>query len=215
MYGGRISLTLSFITVFLEMIIGIILGGLAGYFGKWVDMMIMRICDVLMCIPGLPIMLIFSAILDGLNMAEDIRIYFLMGFLALMGWTGIAKMVRGQILMLREQEFMVAAEALGLSVSRRIAKHLIPNVMPLLIISMTNGLGGIILSEATLSYLGLGIRPPKAAWGTMIGAANDPVALQFWPFQWVPAGIMIVMVVLAFNFVGDGLRDAFDPKGRR
>ncbi|MCL2675313.1 MAG: ABC transporter permease, partial [Firmicutes bacterium] len=205
MYGGRISLSLSFIVIFIELILGILFGGLAGYFGKWVDQIIMRIIDILNCLPGIPLMLIFSSILDGLGVGESVRIFFLMGMLSLLGWTGIARTVRGQILMLREQEFMVAAEALGLSVPRRIVKHLVPNVMPLLIVGMTLGLGGVILSEATLSFLGMGIRKPFAAWGTMINSANDPIVLQYFPNQWVPAGIMIVLVVLAFNFVGDGL----------
>ncbi len=215
MYAGRISLTLGFVVVFIQTFLGIVLGGIAGYFGKWADLIIMRIIDILICLPGIPIMLIFSAILDGLNVDEGIRIYYLMGMLSLIGWSGTARTVRGQILTLREQEFMVAAEALGLGVVRRISRHLVPNIMPLLIVSMTLGLGGVILSEATLSFLGLGIRPPKAAWGTMISTAQDPIILQYYPNQWVPPGIMIVLAVLAFNFVGDGLRDAFDPKGKR
>ncbi len=216
MYAGRISLTLGFVVVFIQTFLGIVFGGIAGYFGKWADLILMRVIDILICLPGLPIMLIFSAILDGLNVEEGIRIYYLMGMLSLIGWTGTARTVRGQILTLREQEFMVAAEALGLSVVRRISRHLVPNIMPLLIVSMTLGLGGVILSESTLSFLGLGIRPPKAALGTMISTANhDPMILEYYPNQWIPPGIMIILAVLAFNFVGDGLRDAFDPKGRR
>lgn len=215
MYGGRISLTLSFLVIIIQTVLGIILGGVSGYFGKWIDQLIMRITDILNCLPSLPIMLIISAILDGTDIDDGLRIYYLMGVLSLIGWTGIARVVRGQILFLREQEFMVAAEALGLSVPRRIFKHLIPNVMPQLIVQMTLGLGSVILSESTLSYLGLGIRPPSAAWGTMISDARDPVVLQYYPNQWIPAGVLIVLAVLAFNFVGDGLRDAFDPKARR
>lgn len=215
MYGGRVSLTLGFVVVILETIFGVILGGLAGYFGGWVDQIIMRLVDILNCLPGLPIMLIVSAIVDGMNVPGNLRIYFLMGIMTLLGWSGIARMVRGQILYLREQEFMVAADALGLSVPRKIFRHLVPNVMPQLIVQMTLGLGGIILSESTLSYLGLGIPIPYAAWGTMIATANDPNILEFYWNLWVPPGILIVLAVLGFNFVGDGLRDAFDPKGRR
>lgn len=217
MYGGRISLTLSFLVVILETVIGIVLGGLAGYFGKWVDQIMMRIVDLLYCLPQMPLLLVISAILDGHTDIVPVnqRIYWLMGFLTLLGWAGTARMVRGQILALREQEFMLAAEATGLSPWRKIFKHLIPNVMPQLIVSMTLGLGGVILTESTLSYLGLGVQIPYAAWGTMISLAKDPTILQYYINMWVPPGIMIVLAVLAFNFVGDGLRDAFDPKMKR
>jgi len=221
MYGGRISLTISFIVIFLETVLGVILGGIAGYFGKWVDSLIMRIVDIFNCLPGMPILLIASSILRAVPAsvipAGD-RIYWLMGILTIFGWAGTARLVRGQILSLREQEFMVAAEATGLSTSRKIFKHLIPNVMPQLIVSMTLGLGGVILYESTLSYLGLGVQIPKAAWGTMISLADPSKGqeiLAYYPNMWVPAGILIVLTVLAFNFVGDGLRDAFDPKAKK
>ena len=215
MYGGRISLTISFIVVFMEVILGIIFGGLAGYFAGWVDTLIMRIVDIFNCLPTLPLMLIIGAILDALKVPANVRIYYMMAFLTFFGWTGIARMVRGQILSLREQEFMVSATARGLSTSRKIFRHLIPNVMPQLIVSMTLGLGSVILSEATLSYLNLGVPKPYAAWGGMIGDIKDPIILQNYPNLWMPAGLCIVLAVLAFNFVGDGLRDAFDPKSKR
>ena len=215
MYGGRISLTLGFVVVILETLLGVLFGGLAGYFGKWVDQIIMRIVDILNCIPQFPILIIFSAVLDSLKVNPNLRIYYLMGLLTLIGWSGVARLVRGQILSLREQEFMVAEEALGTSVSRKIFKHLIPNVMPQLIVSMTLGLGGIILSESTLSYLGLGMQPPIAAWGTMISKAKMPKVLEGYFNMWGPPGLCIILAVLAFNFIGDGLRDAFDPKMKR
>ena len=215
MYGGRISLTISFIVVILEVILGIILGGLAGYFAGWVDTLIMRIVDIFNCLPTLPLMLIIGAILDALGIKANVRIYYMMAFLTFFGWTGIARVVRGQILSLREQEFMVSATARGLSTKRKIFRHLIPNVMPQLIVSMTLGLGSVILSEATLSYLNLGVPKPYAAWGGMIGDIKDPIILQSYPNLWVPAGACIVLAVLGFNFIGDGLRDAFDPKSKR
>ena len=215
MYGGRISLTISFIVVFMEVLLGILFGGLAGYFAGWVDTVIMRVVDIFNCLPTLPLMLIIGAILDALKVPANVRIYYMMAFLTFFGWTGIARMVRGQILSLREQEFMVSATARGLSTSRKIFRHLIPNVMPQLIVSMTLGLGSVILSEATLSYLNLGVPKPYAAWGGMIGDIKDPIILQNYPNLWMPAGLCIVLAVLAFNFVGDGLRDAFDPKSKR
>lgn len=217
MYGGRISLTIGFIVVILETIIGVILGGIAGYFGGKIDQLIMRIVDVFNCIPTLPILLIASAVLDSLSeyINPSDRIYFLMVIITIFGWSGCARMVRGQILSLREQEFIVATEVMGLPTWRKIFKHLIPNVMPQLIVNMTLGLGSVILYESTLSYLGLGVQIPYAAWGTMISSSKDPVILSYYTNMWLPAGFLIVLAVLGFNFVGDGLRDAMDPKSKK
>lgn len=218
MYGGRISLTVSFLAVFLITALGVVLGGVAGYFGGVVDNVIMRVCDVLICLPGIPILLIISTALDApeYGVPAEYRIYLLMAFLSLISWPGTARLVRGQILSLREQEYMVAAEAMGYSATRKIFKHLIPNVMPQLIVQMSLSLGSMILYEATLSYLNLGVKAPYAAWGTMINiiSTNQDI-LQHHLNVWVPAGVCIVIAVLGFNFVGDGLRDALDPKSRR
>ena len=216
MYGGRISLTLGFVVVILETLLGVLLGGLAGYFGKWVDQLIMRIVDIFNCIPTLPIMLIISYMLDARGVEDMAKLYIMMALLTLIGWAGVARMVRGQILYLREQEYMMAAECTGLSVRRKLFKHLLPNVLPQLIVSMTLGLGSIILTEATLGYLGLGVPGEYATWGNMINVLTKEVS--YWgnyPNQWIPVGLCIVAAVLAFNFVGDGLRDAFDPKMKR
>ena len=216
MYGGRLSMILSFLVVVIYTVIGVILGGLAGYFGKWVDMVIMRIVDILNCIPSLPILLIVGAILEGAGIDQSVRIYYMLGFLALLSWTGVARLVRGQIFFLREQEYIVAAEALGMSPMRKIFHRLIPNVMPQLIVSMTLGLGSIILYEASLSFLGLGVPISMASWGQMVQrATQNTEILQYYTMEWLPAGILIVLAVLAFNFIGDGLRDALDPKMKR
>ena len=216
MYGGRISLIVSFLAVFLITILGVLMGGVAGYFGGWIDNVIMRVCDVLMCLPGVPILLIISTILDASDIDAKYRIYLLMIYLTFISWPGTARLVRGQILSLREQEYMVAAEAMGYSTGRKIFKHSVPNVMPQLIVSMSLSLGSMILYEATLSYLGLGVQLPYAAWGTMINViSQNPTYISAYPLIWVPAGICIVIAVLGFNFVGDGLRDALDPKARR
>ena len=215
MYGGRVSLSIAFIAVFAILIIGVIFGGIAGYFGGKVDELIMRICDVLMCLPGMPILLILGSVLDGMEVPGQDRIYFLMLFLTIFSWSGTARMVRGQILFLREQEYMVAAEAMGFSTARKIFKHLVPNVLPQLIVGMTLSLGSMILYEASLSYLGLGTQPPFASWGNMINAANNEDVLKNYFNIWGPPGICIIIAVLGFNFVGDGLRDALDPKMRR
>ena len=215
MLGGRISLTIGFVVIILETIIGVILGGIAGYFGGWVDTLIMRIVDILSCIPTIPIMLILSAALTGYGILGIERLYYLMAVLTLFGWVGTARLVRGQILSLREQEFMLAAKCSGLSTYRKIFKHLLPNVMPQLIVSMTMGLGSIILTEATLGFLGLGAPLGTPTWGAMISAASKMEYLSAYPNFWIPPGICITLAILAFNFVGDGLRDAFDPKMKR
>lgn len=216
MHGGQISLTVSFLAVFVTTFIGVVLGGVAGYFGKAIDNIIMRVCDILMCLPGFPILLIVGTLIDDIGIAQQHKIYYLMGFLTLISWTGTARLVRGQILSLREQEYMVAAEAMGYSTSRKIFKHLIPNVLPQLIVTMTLSLGSMILYEASLSYLGLGAPEKYAAWGTMINiVSEDQNILQHFFNVWGPPGICIILAVLGFNFVGDGLRDALDPKMRR
>ena len=216
MYGGRLSLAISFLAVFVTSAIGIILGGISGYYGGVVDNIIMRICDMLMCLPTLPLMLIIGTVLESNGVPSEYYIYLLMGLLSLFSWTGMARLVRGQILYLREQEYMVAAEAMGYSTARRIFKHLIPNILPQIIVSMTMSLGSMILSESTLSYLGLGVKIPYASWGTMIEVISKRSDILQNNFNvWGPPGICIVIAVLGFNFIGDGLRDALDPKQRR
>ena len=215
MYGGRVSLLIGFVVVFFEVFLGVILGGISGYFGKWVDSLIMRTVDVFNCIPSLPLYIIIGAIMDTLKVDPLYRIFFLMIAMGLMGWPAIARVVRGQILSLREQEFMTAAEATGLSVKRRIFRHLVPNVIPQLIVISTMTLGSVILMEAVLSFLGLGAKYPLASWGSIINAVSNIYVMTNYWFVWIPAGMLILLTVLGFNFVGDGLRDAFDPKMKR
>ena len=216
MYGGRLSLTISFLAVFMTSFLGIVLGGLAGYYGGAVDNIIMRICDVLICLPTLPLMLIIGTVLDSNGVPSKYYIYLLMGLLSIFSWPGMARLVRGQILFLREQEYMVAAEAMGYSTPRRIFKHLIPNILPQILVSMTMSLGSMILYESTLSYLNLGVRIPYASWGTMIEVISKRSDILQNNFNvWGPPGVCIIIAVLGFNFIGDGLRDALDPKQRR
>ena len=215
MYGGRVSLLVGFIVVIIEVVLGVIIGGISGYFGGWIDTILMRFVDLINSIPFYPMVIIFGSVMDTLEVAPMTRIFLLMIVLGLLGWTGVARVVRGQILSLREQDFMVATEATGIRTSRRIFRHLVPNVMPLLIVQATASLGGIIISEATLGFLGLGVKYPLASWGSIINVASDAyVMTNFW-FMWIPAGMLILLTVLGFNFVGDGLRDAYDPKMKR
>jgi len=215
MYGGQVSLMVGFVVIIIEMVIGVIIGGISGYFGGGLDTALMRFVDLFNSLPFYPMVLILGSVMDTLEVEPKARIFILMAVLGILGWTGTARVVRGQILSLREQDFMVATEATGLSTSKRIFKHLVPNVMPLLIVSATAGLGGIIITEATLGFLGLGVKYPLASWGSIINVSSDAyVMTNFW-FMWIPAGMLILLTVLGFNFVGDGLRDAYDPKMKR
>lgn len=215
MYGGRVSLVIGFIVVLIEAGIGVVLGGISGYCGGWVDNLIMRIVDIFYCIPSMPVIIILGAAMDAMRVDPQIRMVYLMLILGFLGWPGIARLVRGQILSLREQEFMTATEACGIRASRRIFRHLIPNVIPQLIVTCTMSLGSTIIMEATLSFLGLGVKFPFASWGNIISDVNDAFVMTHYWFIWIPAGICLLISVLGFNFVGDGLRDAFDPKMKR
>ncbi|MCQ2439885.1 MAG: ABC transporter permease [Oscillospiraceae bacterium] len=215
MYGGRVSLLIGFIVVIIETTLGVILGGLAGYFGGWVDNVIMRLVDVFYCIPSTPLIIILGAMMDAMRVDPTVRLVYLMLILGFLGWAGIARLVRGQILSLREQEFMTATEACGISVRSRIFRHLVPNVIPQLIVDCTMSLGSVIITEATLSFLGLGVKFPFASWGNIINDVNNTYVLTTYWFIWIPAGTLLLLTVLAFNLVGDGLRDAFDPRMKR
>lgn len=205
---------IGFIVVFISAFLGILLGGIAGYFGKWVDNLIMRIVDVFYCIPSTPDH--HSGCCNGCHAARSpdpyalsdagSRVPGLAVYRTSGAWTDP---------FLREQEFMTAAEACGIRASKRIFRHLVPNVIPQLIVTCTMSLGGTIITEATLSFLGLGVKFPFASWGNIINDVNNAYVMTNYWFIWIPAGICLLITVLGFNFVGDGLRDAFDPKMKR
>ncbi|ACB84075.1 oligopeptide ABC transporter permease [Natranaerobius thermophilus] len=205
LYAGRVSLSVGIFATLLRILIGVTLGGIAGYYGGAVDNVIMRIADVFMSFPFLPIALTFVAILGP-------SIYNIMLVIAIIGWPGICRIVRAEILSLREQEFIEAAKALGLSDRTQIIKHLIPNTMAPIIVSATLGIAGAILTESFLSYLGLGVSPPTPTWGNLLSAAQESYIIRNRWWQWVPPGIMIFLAVMSLNLLGDGLRDALDPK---
>jgi peptide/nickel transport system permease protein len=215
MYGGRISLTVGFVVVIIELILGIILGGLAGYYGGAVDMVIMRLVEVFYSLPFIPIMLILSSLFVGYNISPQYKIYFIMIVMGILDWAGVARNVRAQILSLREMEYMQAAESTGIKTTRKIFKHLVPNTMPIIILIATMDVGSVILYESVLSYLGVGIAWPYASWGNMANTVTDSIILKNYPNIWAPPGILILLTVLAFNFIGDGMRDAFDPRMKR
>jgi peptide/nickel transport system permease protein len=215
MYGGRISLRFSLVVTAIELLLGVTLGGIAGYYGGKVDMVMMRLVEIFYCIPFVPLMLVTSSFMVAFGILPREKIYYLMLIMGVFNWASVARMVRGQILSIREMDYMQAAEAAGIRVSRKIFRHLIPNIMPVIIVMATMDLGGFILTESTLSFLGVGLAFPYASLGNMVNAVNNSIIMRNYLNIWLPPGIMVLLLVMAFNFLGDGLRDAFDPKMKR
>lgn len=215
MQAGRISLTVGLASMVLSVFIGSLLGTIAGYYRGIIDQVIMRIADLLLTIPSLPLLFIFGALLSEWKVPTDYRMYLVMLMLSFVGWPGLARMIRGEMLSLREREFMQATVVLGLRDRRKLFNHLLPNLVPLLIVIATLNIGGSILSESVLSFFGLGVMPPTPTWGNMIDAANNLIDFQQRPWLWIPPGFSIFATVIAINVFGDGLRDVLDPKQKR
>jgi len=213
--AGRISLIIGLLTMLLSVTLGYLLGALSGYAGGLTDRLIMRFADLMMTIPSLPLLIVMGAMLAELDFSPDSRVYMVIVMLSLLEWPKLARLVRGQILSLRERDFMLATQVLGLSARRRIFVHLLPNTVPILVVMATMAVANAILSESALSYLGLGVVPPMASWGNMMDAANSLIDFQRRPWLWMPPGIAIFLTVVAINVLGDGLRDALDPKMKR
>ncbi len=204
LYGARISLSVGVVAVSVYTALGLILGSLAGYYGGWVDSLLMRLADVVMAFPSLVLIITIASVVGP-------SIYNVMLVIGLLGWPPIARIVRGMFLSLRKREFVVAAQASGVGSPRLIWRHLVPNVLAPVIVAATYGMASAILIEAGLSFLGLGVQPPTASWGNMLNAAQSISILETMPWLWVPPGLMIAITVLSLNFMGDGLRDALDP----
>ncbi len=208
-YGGRISLTVGLVGVTLSFIMGIFFGGLAGYFGGWIDKALQRVIEVLRSLPELPIWLALSAALPVTW--SPVLVYFgLTLILALLDWPGLARAVRSKLLALREEDYCSAARLMGAKPGRIIGRHLLPNFMSHLIASATLSIPSMILAETALSFLGLGLRPPLTSWGVLLVEAQNIEAIAVYPWLLTPM-IPVIITVLAFNFLGDGLRDAADP----
>ncbi|WP_138494330.1 oligopeptide ABC transporter permease [Paenibacillus pinistramenti] len=215
MLAGRISLAVGLVATIITVLVGATLGAVAGFYRGFVDTVIMRFADIFSSIPTLPILIIMGTVLSDLKVDPSNRIYFLMLMLGVLSWMGLARLVRSQILTLREQEFMLATDALGLKDNRKIFRHLLPNTIPIIIVSATLSVAGAILSESALSFLGIGVVPPTPSWGNMISAANNLIDFRKRPWLWVPPGMCILITVTAVNLIGDALRDALDPKMKK
>ncbi len=205
-HGGRISLSVGFVAVAFSLTIGIVVGSIAGYYGGKIDNVLCRIIDILMCIPTFFLILTVNAFLKP-------NIFNVMVVIGVFGWMGTARLVRGQFLALREQEFIEAARALGVSDARIVFRHVLPNAVAPAIVAATMGVAGAILTESSLSYLGMGVQEPTPSWGSMLRAGQ--VYLTRAPWLAVFPGLLIAITVLAFNFIGDGLRDSLDPRMKR
>ena len=205
--GGRISIIIGLVAAAVSSIIGSIYGGIAAYFGGTVDDIMMSIVEILLSIPYLLVVILISVFTDSKSLGT------MLVALTLTGWCGIARIVRGQMLQLKSQEFVLAANALGVSPMKIIMKHMIPNTLSLIIVAITFDIPGYIFSEAFLSYVGLGIQSPQTSWGALASSAQDK--FMFYPYQLFFPALMIALTMLAFTLMGDGLRDALDPKQRK
>ncbi|MBN2120507.1 MAG: ABC transporter permease [Candidatus Omnitrophica bacterium] len=209
-YGGQISLSIGLVGVFISLIIGVFIGGLSGYFAGRVDNVIMRLCEIIMVIPGFYLMLALRSVFS--YSLSSLQIYFVVVFImSFIGWAGIARVVRGMSISLREREFVLAAKALGVSNFKIILRHIIPHTFSYIIVAATLSVPGYILGESALSLLGLGIQDPYASWGNLLSEAMAVSQIKFHPWILLP-GLFIFIVVMAFNLLGDGLRDVFDPR---
>ena len=205
--AGKVSMLIGLSGAFISTIVGCIYGGVAGFFGGAVDNIMMRIVEILISVPYLIVVILISVITDSKSITS------LMVAMTLTGWCGVARLVRGQILQLKQQEFVMAAKVLGVRPLKIILKHLIPNTLGLVVVSITFDIPGYIFSEAFLSYIGLGVQPPSTSWGALASAAQQN--FMFYPYQLLFPSLMIALTMLAFTLMGDGLRDALDPKLRK
>ncbi|MCR5681323.1 MAG: ABC transporter permease subunit [Clostridiales bacterium] len=209
--GGKMTMTIGALAVVIEMIIGIILGGIAGYFGGVVDMVVMRIAEVVSSMPFIPFAMILSAVM-GTRVSIEQRMYIIMVILGVLSWPGLCRLVRAQMFAQREMEYVVAAKALGVKEKKIIFSHIIPNVMSVCLVSITLAFGTSMLTEASLSYLGFGVPLPTPTWGNMLDNAKNSIVIQNYWWNWVFVGAIFGLACICINLIGDGLRDALDPK---
>ena len=206
--AGRVSLAVGIVAVAIYVVIGVVFGCIAGYMGGWIDGLIMRLADMVLSFPSIIVIITLVSILGP-------SIFNVMLVIGLLGWPPITRLVRGEFLTLRERDFVIASRSTGAPGYRIIFRHILPNALTPVIVNATFGMAQAILLEAALSFLGLGVQPPTASWGNMLNEAQSITTLEGMPWLWLPPGLLIVTAVLSINFVGDGLRDALDPRTRR
>jgi peptide/nickel transport system permease protein len=211
LYGAQVSLTVGLIGLAISFTIGLLLGGISGYFGGWIDNVIMRSTELLLSIPGLYLIIALRGIFPSQLSSQQIYLG-IVAILAFIGWAGLARIIRGMVLSIRRQEYVAAAEALGMSRLRIIARHILPNTLSFVIVAATISIPGYILGEIVLSFLGVGVQEPAASWGNMLNQARTPRVMSSFPWLLFAPGTAIFLTVMAFNLLGDGLRDALDPR---
>lgn len=211
-HGGKMTMTIGAVAVVVSSIIAIIIGCLSGYFGGWVDMLLMRITEIFSAIPFLPFAMMLSFVIRNYPIDEKTRIFIIMIILGLLSWTGLARMIRGQVLAEREKEFVIAAQSMGVKESRIAFKHILPNIISVILVSMTLDFAGCLLTESSLSYLGFGVQLPQPTWGNMLNGANNSIVIQNYWWQWLFPSIFLSIATISINIIGDTLRDVLDPK---
>ena len=211
-HGGKMTMTIGAVAVLVSTVIAIIVGCLSGYFGGWVDMLLMRFTEICSSIPFLPFAMMLSYVIRTMPIDETTRIFIIMVMLGLLSWTGLARMIRGQVLAEREKEFVTAAKAMGVKENRIAFKHILPNVMSIILVNVTLSFAGCLLTESSLSYLGFGVQQPQPTWGNMLNGANNSIVIQNYWWQWVFPAIFLSIATISINIIGDTLRDVLDPK---
>ncbi len=212
LFGGRISLTVAIFAVLIEIVLGTIVGAIAGYYGGWLDWLMMRLTDTFLSIPLLPLLLVLTGIVAASSTKAALNFTSIVLIIGLLSWMPVARLVRGAFLSLREKEFCEAARAIGSNDRRIIVNHLLPNAMAPIVVQATLDIANVIILESALSFLGYGIQPPTASWGNMLTDAQENITIAWWAA--VYPGLCIFATVLAINYIGDGLRDALDPNVR-
>ena len=205
-------MTIGAVAVIISTIIAIIIGCLSGYFGGAVDILLMRLTEIVGAIPFLPFALCLSAILQASDLHEDTRIFIIMVILGVLSWTGLAKLVRGQILAEREKEFVTAARSMGIREGRIAFRHILPNIISVILVSITLDFASCMLTESSLSYLGFGVQLPRPTWGNMLDGSRNALVIQSYWWRWLFPALFLSIVVICINIIGDTLRDILDPK---
>ena len=211
-HGGKTTLTIGSVAVIVSLLIGVVIGCVAGYFGGGVDTFLMRLTEIFSSIPFLPFAMLLSQIIKNYSIGEGMRIFIIMLILGALSWTGLARMVRGQVLAEREKEFVIAARAMGVRESKIAFRHVLPNVISVILVSVTLDFAGCLLTESSLSYLGFGVQQPRPTWGNMLTGSNSSVVIQNYWWQWLFPALFLSLAVICINVIGDALRDALDPK---
>ena len=210
--GGKMTMTVGAVAVIISSIIGILVGCIAGYFGGKIDILLMRVAEIFSAIPFLPFAMVLSAVMGRMTLSENARIFIIMVILGILSWSGLARLVRGQVLVARESEYVTAAKAMGVKENKIAFKHILPNVMSVILVNLMLNFGTCMLTESSLSYLGFGVQYPRPTWGNMLNGANNETIINAYWWQWLFPAIFLAVTTVCINIVGDALRDALDPK---